>query len=361
MAETSLHDSVAAAFEQHATEAPAPATPADPSPAALPPDTPDPFPGEIAEPKEPSADKAAGESAGSQDEPPKGRQRGPDGRYLPKEQQQTVAPDAVAPASPTPAPADSAKAPEHAEAPQSWPVEKRGDWAKVPAEVRGYLHQRENELQKGFQQVAQRGNVADAVLNEFAPYSETLAKEGATPVQAIRTLLQTVHALRTGGAEYRKAVLMSLADQYDVDMSSQIDPNLAKAEAQASMLMTEKMYGSAAQQERERVQVHSELSAFANDPKNEFFPKVRQLMGELVGKGAATDIQTAYDMAVKLHPETSVELQNRAFAAREAAARKAAVASMSVGGAPNGAAAPNPEAPMSLRDTIASQMSNLTP
>jgi hypothetical protein len=85
------------------------------------------------------------------------------------------------------------------------------------------------------------------------------------------------------------------------------------------------------------------------------------LMGELVGKGAAADLKTAYDMATKLHPEVSVEIKNREWAARDAAARKAAVAGMSVAGAPNGAQAPPEPGKMSLRDTIAAQMSNLTP
>jgi len=357
MADTpSLHDQVSAAFDQVAAATPELPTPAEPTPAAPPPST-GPSPGEVGD-KEPLAEQAAGEPAGSPGEPGHGRQRGPDGRFLPKEGQQT-------PALATPAAATGVTPPaagEFAEAPQSWPVEKRGDWAKVPAEVRGYLHQRENELQRGFQQIAQRANVSDAVLAEFAPYAETLAQEGATPASAIRTLLQTVNALRTGGPEYRKAVMLSLAQQYGVDLTNpQFDPNLARAEAQANTLMTERLYGQTAQQQVEQTQVFNEMQAFANDPQNEFFPYVRQIMGDLVGRGAAADLKTAYDMAVKLHPEVSNEIFNRAVAARDAAARKAAVANMSVGGAPNGAAAPPAPGSMSLRDTIAAQMSNLTP
>jgi hypothetical protein len=231
----------------------------------------------------------------------------------------------------------------------------------VPAEVRDYLHQREGELQQGFQKVAQSRNVAEAVLGEFAPYADTLQAEGATPVTAIRTLLQTAHALRTGGQEYRKAIILSLAEQYGVNMQEGLNPELAQTQAALQELSTEKLYGLTQIKQREDGQVQEMFNAFANDPKNEFFPKVRSLMGQLIGGGVAQDLPSAYQMACGMVPEVRQEMTNREWATREAAQRKAAAASMSVSGAPNGAPAPAPAAAMSLRDSLAAQMANVNP
>jgi len=361
--DNTMRDSVSAAFDQVASTTPEPPTPAAPDAPAPPVTTP------LSEPGESHAapsDKAAGE-------PGAVRARDASGRFAPKDPEipkfadlkAAPAPE-MAPKAPAGAPAAPQAAPGMgdplAEAPQSWAPERRGDWAKVPAEVRGYLHQRETELQQGFQKVAQRANVADSVLTEFMPYADTLQAEGATPVTAIRTLLQTAHALRTGGQEYRKAIIMSLAQQYGVDLNSQYNPEQAKVEAQLQALSTEKMYGTAHVQQRETQQVHDQFNAFANDPKNEFFPKVRSVMGQLINSGIAQDLPGAYQMAVGMVPEVRQELQNREWANREAAQRKASVAGMSVSGAPNGAAAPAPAGQgMTLRDSLAAQMANVNP
>ena len=363
--DNTMHDSVTAAFDQVAAATPEPPTPAAPdapAPSATNP---------LSEPGESTAapsDKAAGE--------PGARPRGPDGKFIkgdlaaldiPKfaDLKATPAPE-VAPNAAEGAPAAPSAAPGAgdplAEAPQSWAPERRADWAKVPPEVRDYLHQREGELQQGFQKVAQSRGVAEAVLGEFAPYAETLQAEGATPITAMRTLLQTAHALRTGGQEYRKAIILSLAEQYGVNLQEGYNPKQAEVEAQLQALSTEKMYGLTQIQQREMNQVQEQFNAFAGDPKNEFFPKVRGLMGQLISGGIAQDLPSAYQMACGMVPEVRQEVTAREFATREAAQRKAAVATMSVSGAPNGAAAPAaPGAGLSLRDQIASQMSNLTP
>lgn len=344
-----LHDSIATAFDQVAATTPEPLTPAEPTPSASP-----------ASPPGLSPTESPAEESGA------GPARDEKGRFASKFSDGTDAPEPGAPApeaAPIPAPVEASPVdPTLNEAPASWAPERKADWAKVPAEVRSYLHQREGELQQGFQKVAQRANVAEAVLGEFMPYAEQLQREGATPVAAMRTLLQTAHALRTGGAEYKKAIIYSLAQQYGVDLSSAYNPQLAQAEAVAQNLSTEKMYGTAQQQAYEQQAMVQQITAFSADPKNEFFPKVREIMGHLINGGIAKDLPSAYQMALGMHPEVRQELLKRELDARTQGARRTAAASMSVSGAPNGAAAPAPGAKSrSLRDTIAAQMANVNP
>jgi hypothetical protein len=263
-----------------------------------------------------------------------GQPRDPFGKFAPK------APPAGAPTpqqgAPGAAPGTNGAAGPHDEAPQSWKVENRALWGKIPADVRPYLHQREQELQYGFQQVAQRASVAEGVLNEFLPYAEQLQKEGATPITAIRTLLQTAHQLRSGGPQYRKALILSLADQYGVDLSEPVNMELARAEAVAANLTTEKMYGSAQQAAQINQQTFGEFQAFANDPQNEFFPQVRGIMARLIESNIAPNLRTAYDMAVGMHSDVRTTLIDRETKKAMQAQKQNGAANLSVQGGPGG-------------------------
>jgi hypothetical protein len=287
-----------------------------------------------------------------------GRERDASGRFLPKK---SSAPGTAAPApagTPTPQAgvppaAPGAAAPQFNEAPQSWKAEMRPLYAKVPEEIRPYLHQREQELQHGFEAVARRGNVAEAVLNEFVPYAEQLQAEGATPITAMRTLLQTAHQLRTGGPEFKKALILSLAQQYGVDLSNPVNVELAKAEAQNANLLTEKMYGSAATQQQTVAQTQQEFSAFAADPQNEFFPQVRGIMALLIENNVARDLRSAYDMAIGMHAEVRKTLIDREYQSRVQAQKVQAAAGAAIRGAPHGAGVRQvPAGGESLRATI---------
>lgn len=313
--EPSLSETIAEAFDRHTADPGAPA------------------------PGKPAAEPAA--AAPSVTTPTDDvRQRDRFGKFAPKGGE--VSPPTAltaATTAPTAAPTTSAApAPTDADVPVSWKPEMRPLWDKVPTELRGYLHQRDRELEAGFRSVAGARDAATAVMNEFAPYQEQLAKEGTSPVMAMRTLLQTAHALRTGGTEYRKGIILSLAQQYGVDLGQPYNPSLAQAEAQASTLATERMYGQATQLQQLQQQTVQQFQAFANDPANEFFPKVRNVMGQLLGSGAANDLKDAYDKACWTVPEVRASMIQRQQAAPvpvdPRAARRQAAAGMSVSGTP---------------------------
>jgi hypothetical protein len=244
------------------------------------------------------------------------------GRFAPKD-------PAAAPVAQTPVAAPTAP-PAAPEAPASWRDDIKPLYGSLPEPVKAYVHQRENELQAGFQRIAQRSNVAEAVLGEFAPYEAVLAAEKANPVEAMRTLLQTAHALRTGGPEYKKAIILGLVQQYGVDMSAELNPGQARTEAELARLQNEQLYGKAQAQSALSSEVQREYDAFANDPVNEFFPQVRQIMGGLVGQGYAKSLKEAYDMAIGMHPEVRTKIWERAQAASVQTPRKRAAANMSV-------------------------------
>jgi hypothetical protein len=334
MEEDSLHDTLSAAFDKVAAETPEPPTPAVP-------DSPAPTTDSLPDSTAVQTDKAAGEPEAA----PGKRTRDATGRFTPKTGEKELVES-------IPKFGEQPGKPED-QVPTSWSKEAKPLWNKVPPEVRQIIHRREAELQQGFNAVAQKSNVATAILNEFQPYAEVLQKEGATPITAIRTLLQTAHALRTGDAEYRKAIIFSLAQQYGVDLQAPINPELAAAQARAAQLDTEKMYGATVNEQRMTAELTNEMNAFANDPINEFFPQVRVAMGQLMGQGIATTLRQAYDMSVGIVPEVRAEIIRREAASQLNARQRTSAANMSVTGVPGGRAmAVATNGDESLHDTI---------
>jgi hypothetical protein len=92
--------------------------------------------------------------------------------------------------------------------------------------------------------------------------------------------------------------------------------------------------------------------------------EIRRVMGGLLQSGAAPDLPTAYQMAVKAHPTISAKLAERESAERakrerDDAARRAAekaAASASVKGAPGTSAPSTRAAPATVRDAVMQAM-----
>jgi hypothetical protein len=310
----------------------------------------------------PSGTPAPTRPGGASDSPstapetaPGGRQRGSDGKFAKPAVTQADIPrftDTKA----APAAADDPVA----KAPASWKPEKAELWDRITdPEARAYVHERENQLQAGFQRAAQVRDVAEGILAEFVPYQEILQQENATPISAMRTLLQTAYALRTSEPEYRKALFLQLAHQYGVDFTSGINPDLARAQAEAATLryraMEQQAYGAFGQEQ----QVGQEIGQFAEQA--EFFPYVRQVMGRLIRAGVAPDLETAYQQSLKLVPEVAAEIERRQVAdaqERQLAAQRSGAARATAGGWANGAGGmPSGGAPrgaMSLREELES-------
>ena len=301
----SLRSSLETAWDAHSKpEAPAPAP--EPAPAA----------------KAPRSRDAAGRFTG--EIPAFSDQKPPEPEPKAQEPAQTAQEAA-------PAPAEGSDGSD--KVPASWKPEKADLWKGIPADAKGYIHEREAELARGFEQTAKVRQVAESILAEFTPYQEILQAENATPITAIRALLQTAYALRSSEPEYRKLLFLQLAQQYGVDLTTGINPELAKAQGEASRLGMQQMESAARGQLDQQRQIEGELAAFANT--HEFFPQVREVMGRLLHSGVAADLESAYNQAVKLSPEVQKTLEERGVEAAERAkqdADRARAAKLGLGG-----------------------------
>lgn len=260
------------------------------------------------------------------------------------------APGAV-PAAANPPAADAANA-----APQSWTGEAKAKWDALDPQVKGEIQRREREISVGLQRAAETRRFGDSVMQEFAPYAEILSKEGATPQAAIRALLETSYTLRFGSQQHKQALFLSLAQQYGIDLTQQVDPAKARLEWELDSRKHGDLRNEAQQREAVQRDVQQELEAFVAVPGHEHYASVRTVMAGLMGAGTATTLQDAYDQACWANPTIRASLQQSADLARVAAQGKNRNALGTVTGAPGAVNGGAPAVDVkNLRATIESQ------
>jgi hypothetical protein len=111
------------------------------------------------------------------------------------------------------------------------------------------------------------------------------------------------------------------------------------------------------QQQHQQVQAQAEqiISAFAADPKNEFYGQVAPLMGQLIMSGQASDMQDAYDRACWATPDVRSTILTRQTADAEAKRAADAKAKADAKRRAAGSISGSPGAPVSTTTTAANQ------
>lgn len=240
--------------------------------------------------------------------------------------------------------------------------------------MQAYIQQRESEVNAGVQklkgELQGKASFAEAMWKEIQPYDEMIRGEGGNPVAAVRDLLGMAATMRRGTPEQKRHILLSTARQFGVDLSGADDPG-SQPDPMIQALQNE-IYGlknqfqtreqQAIEQQRQTLQ--SEIDRFKADKPH--FEQVRGVMGELIQIGRATDLQDAYDKAIRLDDGLFSQLQadakrreaeQQTSAQRERASR-AKAAGVSVSGAPgmagNGSSAPAPTVRAELERAFAS-------
>ena len=288
-----------------------------------------------------------------------------------------------------PLPADAEEpraedAPEAAEAsqeslkpPVSWKPAVREHWAKLPADVKTEVLRREQEIQRGLQQASSHRKVAEEYLNTVKPFQPLMQSMGASPSQAITTVMGTVSQLAQGTTSQKAEIIASIIKDYGVDivaldtvLSGQElpdDPNTGLMNQFEERLQP--IYGFMEQmqgyQQTENQTITSkaadDLNSFAGDSGNEFFEDVRTVMADYLEVAAnnhrVMTLKEAYDRACQDDPSIRKVLGQRAAALKakpsgDELAHKRRAAS-SVSGSPTSGGTGNSE--MSLHDQIAAQ------
>lgn len=232
-----------------------------------------------------------------------GRTRDEAGRFT-RKQAVEAAVDPAAPAAPQP---EQVQRPEP---PKSWKAEQRAVWDKLDVDTAKYLHQREEEQARGFEEYRA---VRDPIFKEVEPYIAEIRQGGGSPEAITRDLFYTFKLLRSGDEGTRLQTLVNVAHSVGIPLGQwlqhsqsitpqaqqYLDPQVMaanqrarNAELQATQLQTQQQ---AEQDDAARAQV---------DAFKQTHPHVDELapeMQRLLQAGLATDLESAYSKALRLN------------------------------------------------------------
>lgn len=211
-------------------------------------------------------------------------------------------------------------------APQSWSAAAKAEWANASPVLRAEIDKREKDMHQALTRHDGELRLGREVKDIITPYMAQIQAEGATGPQAIASLLNTAHILRTGSAEQKKALILNTAKQYGVDLGvpesdDYVDPTIAAMQKQMEelrRLADPQAIESRLQDKLERGKVESDIAAFASDPANVHFEAVRPLMVAMLNSNQAKDLKEAYDMACMANPQIRSTLEAAKQAEMEA-------------------------------------------
>lgn len=269
----------------------------------------------------------------SQESRTEGRARSPDGKFaraegspasdagqvLPSQQSNSASvqqPDARGLSTPVALPP-----------PQSWKPEEKAQWDKIPAPIQHTITRREQEAHRRIteqDEVRTVGNHFMQAANEFAP---VIQARGGNPVALFREFLGIVNQIHNADPANRANIFRQLAAQNGVDLRGlgitsqpgappQGQPPNIPIDQLVQRAVNEQFQARQRQQDQERERAESEttnreIEAFRSkvdangQPAYPYFDHVTSLMASILGGGAATTLEEAYQLAVKAHPETS--------------------------------------------------------
>lgn len=242
-------------------------------------------------------------------------------------------------------------------APPSWKPEARESWQQVPANVRVEIHRRESEAYKAIQQ----SKTAREFHQEFAkvaqPFAILLEQEGG-PLNGFHEYLKTASLLRMGTPHEKAMAIAKAVQQFQIPiemLDSALAGNISRpgggngqaAPGEFRDPRVDQLLQTLNQQQQQREQgmlaeVDNELEVFAQDPANEYFHDVRELMADVLEVAARRNekisLQQAYSRATMIHPEVAKLVRRKELTSEQdkltAAALKARGAAISVTGAP---------------------------
>ncbi|AQG98650.1 hypothetical protein A9R05_07485 [Burkholderia sp. KK1] len=196
------------------------------------------------------------------------------------------------------------------EPPKSWKAEKRAVWDKLDADTAAYLHQREEEQARGFEEYRA---AREPLYKEIEPYIAEIRQNGGSPEVVTRDLFYTFKLLRTSDEGTRLQTLVNIAHSVGLPLgqwlqqSQSITPQAQHALDPQVMAANQRARAAELQANQIQAQQQAEVTAAANAQVAAFketHPHVDELASEmqrLLQAGMATDLESAYSKALRLN------------------------------------------------------------
>lgn len=196
------------------------------------------------------------------------------------------------------------------EPPKSWKAEQRAVWDKLDVDTAKYLHQREEEQARGFEEYRA---VRDPIFKEVEPYIAEIRQGGGSPEAITRDLFYTFKLLRSGDEGTRLQTLVNVAHSVGIPLgqwlqhSQAITPQAQQYLDPQVMAANQRARNAELQANQIQTQQQAEQDAAARAQVDSFkqtHPHVDELapeMQRLLQAGLATDLESAYSKALRLN------------------------------------------------------------
>lgn len=226
--------------------------------------------------------------------------------------------------------------------PSTWKKEYLPIWDKLTSgqqltneeaiKLAEYSNQRESEYKKGVSTYKAEADNARALREAIEPFVPELQKNGIHPAAWINNLGRAHMILSQGSMDQKQHIFKQLAQDYGIQLGGnglelqQYDPNVNALLDQINSLKSEigSVKGWKEQEEQQRLM--NEINRLSQDvEKFPHFEEVREEMAQLLERGLAPDLETAYAKAVRINDSVWAKEQERLLNQAKQQASKAQV------------------------------------
>ena len=207
--------------------------------------------------------------------------------------------------------------------PTTWKKEYVEVWNKMQegkpldkvefAKFAEYANQRESEYKKGVSAYKAEADNARQLTEAIGQFTPELQKHGIHPVAWINNLGRAHYTLANGTHEQKMQMFHRLAQDYGVQLNQDalqmpeqayVDPYQQQLMQQLQATQQQVQQLSAIREQEENARLTQEISRVSSD-KERFphFDMVREDMAQLLERGLAPNLETAYAKAVRMNDE----------------------------------------------------------
>ena len=190
-----------------------------------------------------------------------------------------------------------------------------------------YANQRETEYKKGVS--AYKGEVdrIKPLENAIAPYRQHLQQQGINEIALIDNLVKSHFVLAQAPYEQKVQMFNRLAQDYGIQLNGnpqQTDPYVQQLMNQLNMVNQEVGTIKNRYEQEEQNRLMGEINRVASDVENfPHFESVREDMAQLLERGLAHNLETAYAKAVRMNDDVWAVEQERLLTQASKQASKA--------------------------------------
>ena len=176
-----------------------------------------------------------------------------------------------------------------------------------------YANQREAEYKKGVSAYKAEADNARQLTDAIGPFVPELQKHGIHPVTWIQSLGRAHYTLANGTYEQKINAFNRLAQDYGIQFNSDslqmpeqayVDPYQQQLMQQLQATQQQVQQLSAIREQEENARLSNEISRVSsNKERFPHFDMVREDMAQVLERGIAQDLETAYAKAVRINDE----------------------------------------------------------